>query len=86
MKSFPIPTFVNPLDDFKIYLEYSDNTKGVVDLIHLAHKGVLKKWDENNSFDSVFINKENNAIAWDDELEICPDTQYLKLVNNTKWA
>lgn len=83
MKSFPNPILVKPLGNYRLYLEYSDHTKGVVDLLHLAHKGVFKKWDENNTFEQVFINQENNSIAWDEILEICPDTQYLKLIGKS---
>lgn len=83
MKSFPSPTFVKSLAGFKIYLEYSDNTKGIIDLKHLAHKGVFVRWDENINFKNVYINNENSTIAWDDVLEICPNAQYLKLIGKS---
>ncbi len=83
MKSFPQLSLVKPLDNFIIYLEYSDHTKGEIDLSHLTHKGVFKKWDDKSYFSRVFINEENGSIAWDDIIEICPDSQYLKLIGKS---
>ncbi len=87
-KSFPKLIFVNPLENYKIYLEYADQTKGKLDLSHLKHKGVFEKWDDVDYFNKVYINEENGSIAWDDAIELYPDSQYLKLVGKSfeEWS
>jgi len=72
------PITVRALDDYAIYIGYSDGTQGTVDLKHLAHKGVFCDWDKNDLFARVHID-DNGAIAWNDEIDICPDSVYLKL-------
>jgi Protein of unknown function (DUF2442) len=76
---FPKIIEVNSLPNFHLSLKYEDGTKGIVDISHLANKGVFKQWDQNNLFSLVYIDKDSNAIAWNDELDICPDALYLKL-------
>ena len=72
---------VKPLDKFKISATFSDGTNGIYDLKHLAHKGIFKFWDEGDNFFKVFINKENNSIAWNESLEIDTLNCYLKIKN-----
>jgi len=73
------PIEVKALKRYKIWLKYEDGTKGEIDLNHLTGQGVFKYWDEGNNFFNVYIDKESNAIAWSDELDICPDNIYFKL-------
>jgi hypothetical protein len=73
------PLKVVPKDNYKIYLEYDDGVSGEVDLSHLAGKGVFQYWNDYNNFKKVYINTESHAIAWSEEIDICPDNLYLKL-------
>jgi len=79
MKSFLSAILVKPELNYKLYLEYKDNTKGIVDIFHFANKAVFTSWNDVVDFKNVFINPENGAIAWNNLLEICPDTAYLKI-------
>ena len=72
------PIDVKALDKYSIYVEFSDGVQGAVDLNHLAHKGVFQNWDKNNLFNQVYIDNYG-AIAWDKDIDICPDSVYLKL-------
>ena len=45
---------------------------GELDLSHLAGRGVFAAWDEPGCFERVHI-APHRAIAWSDELELCPD-------------
>jgi hypothetical protein len=69
---------VKPLNNYSIFVAYKDGVQGVVDLQHLAKKGVFIQWDENNLFQKVHIS-DYGAIAWNDDLDICPDSVYLQL-------
>jgi hypothetical protein len=71
-------TKVKALDNYTIFVWFSDGVEGSVDLNHLAHKGIFKKWDKNNLFMQVHID-DYGAIAWNDEIDICPDNVYMQL-------
>ena len=72
------PTTVEARDGYKIWLQYSDGTSGEIDLTDLAGRGVFRAWDAQGCFESVHI-APHRAIAWDDEIELCPDALYLEL-------
>ena len=72
------PTKVKALDNYSIFVNFADGTQGAVDLQHLAHKGVFCEWDKNNLFARVHIDS-GGAIAWNENIDICPDNVYLQL-------
>jgi len=65
---------VEPLDDYKILLTFSNNEKRIKDMKPYLNKGVFKKLKDKNFFNSVHISFD--TISWDDEIDICPDTLY----------
>ena len=76
---FPIPTQVKAIKRYIIWLKYSDGTEGQIDLSHLAHKPAFDGWINSDLFFKVYINVETNAIAWNNNIDLCPDSLYLKL-------
>ena len=72
------PIDVKALDNYFIYVAFSDGVRGAVDLKHLAHKGIFCDWDNNNLFKQVHID-DYGAIAWNKNIDICPDSVYLQL-------
>ena len=76
------PTNVEPRGQYRIWLRYSDSSEGEVDLAHLAGDGVFKAWDDPACFASVYLT-EYDAIAWGDELELCPDALYMELTRKS---
>ena len=74
----PVPVEVKPLDDYRVWIRYSDGAEGSVDFYHLAGKGVFKFWSDYKNFQKVYIS-EAGAIAWSDDIEVCPDAAYLRL-------
>ena len=77
MNEFMTPTRVEARPDFHIYLEFSDGTKGEVDLSDLASSEVFGKWKNPEFFRSV------REIKWDEEIELCADSLYLKLTGKS---
>lgn len=75
------PIDVKALPDYKLWIKYSDGTAGEVDLSHLAGRGVFKLWDNYQKFQAVHI-AEDGAITWNDQVDLCPDSIYLKLTDN----
>jgi len=69
---------VKVLDNYALFVRFSDGVQGAVDLNHLAHKGVFREWDNNNLFSQVHID-DSGAIAWNDDIDICPDNVYLQI-------
>ncbi len=64
--------------EHRIWLRYSDGAEGEVDLSDLAGKGVLRIWDEPGAFDRVY-NTPYGAVAWSEDVEICPDALYIQV-------
>src|SRR6266566_10031199 len=76
------PTRVQALPDYRIYLEFSDGTKGEVDLSDLAGNGVFQVWNDYHFFEGVHLG-DHRAIKWDDEIELSADSLYLKLTGKS---
>ena len=75
---------VEPRDGFIIWVEYDDGVSGEADLSELRGVGVFKAWDEPGCFERVRIS-ETNAIAWDDEIDICPDKIWFDLTGKSPY-
>ena len=82
--SKPIPKVitVKPLEGYKIYLEFNDEIKGIVDLSYLRQMGVFAWWDLGDNFSKVYLDN-CGAIAWNEDLDIDSLNCYLKIINNT---
>ena len=72
------PTRVEARPDYHIYLEFSDGTKGEIDLSNLAGKGVFRVWEQPGFFEQVRIG-EHREIKWNEQIELCADSLYLQL-------
>lgn len=76
------PTAVEPRAGYRIWLRYSDGAAGEVDLSPLAGQGVFAAWNDRACFESARLT-EHGAIAWGDDLELCPDALYLQLTGKS---
>ncbi|MCY4578092.1 MAG: DUF2442 domain-containing protein [Chloroflexi bacterium] len=76
------PVQVRALPGYRIWIEYSDGVRGEVDLSDMAGKGVFKAWDETGFFEKVHISA-HRTVAWNDELDICPDALYMELTGKS---
>ena len=76
------PIEVEPRDGFRIWLRYSDGATGEVDLSDVAGRGVFATWNEPGVFDRVHISR-HRSIAWDDEIELCPDALYMEITGTS---
>ena len=75
-------TAAKPLDGFHLWLRFSDGTEGVADLSDLAGHGVFSAWNTPGAFAGVTVT-EFGAVAWDNEIDLCPDTLYLRVTGKT---
>lgn len=76
------PTEVKARDGYRIWLRYSDGVTGEVDLSHLAGRGVFEAWGNRAFFERVRIS-EAAAIAWGEEIDLCPDALYMQLTGKS---
>jgi len=72
------PVTIKALKDYKIWIEYSNGESGVVDLSEYVGKGIFKRWEDYSVFEKVKIGS-SGEILWDDDIDLCPDSIYLKL-------
>lgn len=76
----PVPTEVKPLDNYRLWVRFSDDVAGVVDLSEFAGSGVFALWDDYREFQKVHIGPDGE-IAWSDQIDMCPDAIYLKITD-----
>jgi hypothetical protein len=76
------PVAVKALPNFRIWLRYSDGVEGEVDLSDLAGRGVFAAWSDDAFFRSVRLGS-HGAIEWGPDLDICPDSMYLRLTGKS---
>lgn len=76
------PTDVEPREGYRIWLRYADGTAGEIDLSHLAGRGVFKAWKNRAFFETVHITSPG-AIAWGEDIELCPDALYMQLTGKS---
>ncbi|MBI4945911.1 MAG: DUF2442 domain-containing protein [Bacteroidetes bacterium] len=76
-----MPVEVKAICKYTIWIKYQDGSSGTIDLSDLAFKPVFLFWEEGNNFEKVFINQSTGAIAWNDEIELCPDSLYFEINN-----
>ncbi|EAR22094.1 DUF2442 domain-containing protein [Nitrococcus mobilis] len=69
-------------DGYRIWLRYSDGTAGEIDLSHLDGRGVFRGWNERAFFETVYVS-EAGAIAWGEDLDLCPDAHYVQLTGKS---
>ncbi len=78
----PKPLEVKALQGHRIWIRYEDGVQGEVDLSDIAGRGVFAVWNDRKAFESVHIG-EQGAIAWMDDLDLCPDAVYLRLTGKS---
>lgn len=76
------PTSVKALPNFRIWLRYSDGVEGEVDLSDLAGRGVFAAWNDPAFFNAVRLGA-HGAIEWSPEIDICPDSMYLRITGKS---
>ena len=66
------------LETPRVWVRFDDGAEGVVDLSHLAGKGVFRAWDDPDFFQQVRVD-DWGALVWSDAIDLCPDALYLQL-------
>ena len=69
---------IKPLERYKLWLKFSDQTSGEVDLSYLVGIGVFIFWDAPGNFEQARL-ENGRWIAWDDDIDMDADSLYLQL-------
>jgi len=74
----PVVTAVKALEDYRLWVRFSDGVEGIVDLAKFAGRGVFALWNDPNEFARVRIGP-GGEIAWGEQIDMCPDGIYLEV-------
>ena len=74
----PRPIQVKPLENYRLWVKFSDGVEGIADLSHLVGQGVFALWNDYREFQKAHIGS-SGEIAWGEKVDICPDAIYLKI-------
>lgn len=77
-----VPIEVMPLAGHRMWRRFSDGVEGEADLSHLVGSGVFKAWEDPAFFNKVHI-RDGYYVAWDDEVDLSPDTLYIYVTGKT---
>ena len=69
---------VKPQDNYTLFLEFSDGTKGDFDVKPYLDKGIFKQLLNVSLFKSVTVRQDDETIEWANGADLCPDCVYLK--------
>ena len=78
---FAALTSVAPLEGHRIWLMYADGVSGEVDLSEIAKKEPFARWGDREFFNSVRLGA-GGSIEWNEDVALCGDALYLKLVES----
>lgn len=78
----PVVTQAKPLENYRVWLHFSDGVEGIADLSGFVGKGVFATWDTGGTFQQVRVG-EGGGVQWGDQIDLCPDGLYLTITGKT---
>ena len=76
------PVKIKALENYRVWIKYSDGQSGEIDLSNYVGKGIFKLWKDEIFFQTVHIGN-SGEIAWGTKIDLCPDALYMKLTQKT---
>lgn len=80
-KDFPKIVSAKALENYKLFLSFDDGVSGEIALEQYKGKGVFEYWNDENNFKNFQI--INNALTWNEDLDLDTLNIYLQLTNQT---
>ncbi len=77
-EKLPILKEVKPLENFRLYVKFSDGTEGKVDLSEFAGKEVFALWNDYSQFEKVTIGS-SGELVWNEDVDLDGLGLYLRL-------
>lgn len=76
-KDIPNLQAVKALPEYKLELTYTNGVKGIYDVSGLLQYEVFSKLKNVELFN--LVHKSYNAVVWNEEIDLCGDSLYLKI-------
>jgi Protein of unknown function (DUF2442) len=67
-----------PLPGYRLWLKFTDDVTGEVDLSDMVGSGVFAIWNRPGAFESVQVN-ERGHVNWGPDIDLCSDALYLEV-------
>lgn len=71
---------IRPLSGYRLHLRFADGIEGEVDLSDLVGRGVFERLTDLDEFGTAYVT-DSGDVAWDDDLELCADTLYMRVTD-----
>ena len=75
------------LEDYKIYIEFNDGHRGVIDFhtkLMSDHREIIRELIDKDKFKAIKI--ERHTLCWDNGVDFAPEYLYEKTSNENKKA
>ena len=70
------PIIVDPQEDYKIFVKYSDGLEGIFNCKKLLKKKEYKELMDIENFNQVYIDEKTKDICWNEDLTMCKNALY----------
>ena len=77
---YPWIVDLKPLENFQIWLRYSDGMEGTIDLSNVAHTELFSDWQRPGVFNSVVIG-EYGEVYWTPDANLCAESLYDEIIS-----
>ena len=67
---------------YKLFLVFEDGVNGIIDLEKWKGQGVFEYWNKEENFKNFKITN-SKKLEWNSEIDMDPDSFYLKLIGKT---
>lgn len=81
-KIIPFLKSVSAIDGYKLFVEFEDGVKGIIDLNKWKEKGIFDYWNNQENFKNFKVTKDKK-IEWNENIDMDPDAFYLQLIGKT---
>lgn len=71
------------LEEYRLWVRFSDGVEGKVNLSDLVGRGVFTVWNDFNEFKKVTINPNTGTVTWPGGLDLCPYKLYQDILKST---
>ena len=71
------------LGEYKVYLEFNDGSKGVVDFwnkISTDHRDIIRELQDKDKFNKIKI--ERHTLCWENGVDFAPEYLYEQIEHN----
>jgi len=76
--------YVEPREDYRLFVRFADGLSGEADVSHLVGKGVFKAWKKPDFFAEAYVDVDMKTVCWPGGIDLAPDALYEKVAVSHK--